>query len=263
MNLSVPPDGVHIVFLVEARAQEVAHVVVGAFAGFQHGTPTAAHAVLLIETERAGYVFLLDFGNPYTVVYLYTGATGYDNLSALTALGRNQYYTVGGLRTVEGRCGGTLQHGHVFNIVGVDVAGRCTTAPHGHTVDDEQRLVVLSRVDGRNGTDDDLRAGIGRTTASRYRDTGDFSLQGVDEVGRLSGGHFVGIQALHGEIQFFLLFADTHGRYDHLFQPLGGGALQRHIDNRLAVDLNRLCLHAYIAEREACIVVDFNRIFPV
>ena len=151
-----------VIFLEEAGAQEVAHVVVALLATLQVGAPAATATVLLVHAfhargEHALYLRHAHGGaelDACVAVHLHAAVAG-------AALGGDHDHAVGGLLAVEGACCCALKHAHVLDIVGVDVTQRSAVTAYCHAVDNHQRLVVLGVVDRRDGTYDHLGRRVG------------------------------------------------------------------------------------------------------
>ena len=118
---------------------------VGARGGCLTELTAVTHTVNLLDIIPHG---ILDVNGQRTIVF-------YTNLILLSFLCGDEDDTVRGTATIKGRGSRTFQHGHVFNIIGVD--GRDTIAQvittfsagtakvcivEGHTIDDVERLVV-------------------------------------------------------------------------------------------------------------------------
>ena len=150
----------------------------------------------------------------------------------VTALGGDDNGTVGGVATIE--CGSccTGEHGHRFNIFGVDVgngfsgtfrAERTVVAAtveveHWHTVNHVEGIARL--VDGFCTTHHHL----GSTTHARRRGvdgyTCNFTTKRVDEVGIFHCGDFIALNFLCIVAQCLAGALDTEGCNHHFFEHL-------------------------------------------
>ena len=152
-------------------------------------------------------------------------------------LGGDDHDTVGSTRTIEGRGGGALQHGHALDVFRVDVhhtvgerggrlghtVGARVTGIDGRvvvddTVDDEERLVVTAFGSRVTTTDDDRRTSARGTAGLRHVDARHLAREGVDDVGLLVAKELVGLDFGNRIAQGFTLLLDTEGRHDRLLQ---------------------------------------------
>ena len=96
----------------------------------------------------------------------------------------NHDYTVGTCRTIDGSCGGILQHFDGFDVGRIDEVGIGT---HLYAVYYIERVCLA--VDGGNTTDTDGGIGIGSTVLHGYYDTRGCTLQALCNVGRSAAQH--------------------------------------------------------------------------
>ena len=211
-----------VILLQDTCLEELLQVVVVGVVLAQVGAPAAAAHVLLVHSLGTRNEGGLDFGQAGRSVQFQRCRGGDGDFTVLAAaLGGNHDDTVGTFLTVECRSGSALQHRDVLNVIRVEVSKCRGSAADGHTVDNHQRLIALRVVHRRDGADDDLRRGVGRTAAGAYLQAGDFALQRVGEVGGAASGHRLLVKGLNSEVQFLFLLGLAHGGYHDLSQHLG------------------------------------------
>ena len=186
-------------------------------------------------------------------------------------LGGDDHDTVGSTRTVEGRGGGALQHGHALDVFGVDihhtvgerggrlghtvgarVAGIDGRVVVDDTVDDEERLVVTAFGSRVTTTDDDRRTSARGTAGLRHVDARHLAREGVDDVGLLVAKELLGLDFGDRIAQGFPLFLDTESRHDGLLQHFRIVG-QDDVDDGTSCDLYGLRLVADAGECEAAV----------
>ena len=161
---------------------------------------------------------------------------GHAGLAGDALLGGDQDDAVGGLGTVQGGSGSTLQDGDALDIVGVEVADTVTVvegshtaravgvtadvggAAHRHAVDDVERFVAA--VDRTETTDGDLRRSTHTGGRLGDRHTGGLTGQGGDHVGCAVAGDFFGGDHLFGIRQGLRRTGDAEGGDHGLFQDV-------------------------------------------
>ena len=137
--------------------------------------------------------------------------------------------TMRGTAAVECRGGGAFQHGHVFDVVGVD--GRDTIAQvksafrtgaaevgivERYTVDDIQRLVVAA--DFRITAQQHACTAAGTSCRVLHHQTGHFARQRVDDVGLFGLCQLLTLHLGEGIAQGLALTFHTKGSDHHLTQ---------------------------------------------
>ena len=173
----------------------------------------------------------------------------------LTALRGDDDDTVSGTRAIEGRSSGTLQHGHVLNVVRVHVGdtthgilmllSQTSGALEGHTVDDVQRLVVT--VD-RADTTDNHRVSLTRVTRRGVDlHTCHLTCQGRGNVSHLTFGQLGIVDGLCRIAKRLLFTTDTERGDNHLVQNL---VVRKHLDTHRTGGSHIDGLHAEIRDAQ-------------
>ncbi len=140
----------------------------------------------------------------------------------VAALGGDEDYACGCLRTVDGGGCGILQHSHALDVVAVDVVDVVDL----HAVHDDERAGVAHGGD----TAHVHRAcrGAGAAAAAAYHKAGDAALQGCGERGGLAGGKVGTLHGSHGAREVLLLDGAVTDDHDVVEDVGGAGHVYLH-----------------------------------
>ena len=226
-------QGVHQV--TQTAVFLVQEVLVGVGVAVGHGV--TGIQVLVVQHLVVHLIVLTGVGDDVvlgdqTGVHAPAAVELHRSVPALTLLGGDDHHAVGTAVTVNGRCGGVLQHGHGLDVLGVDV-GNGTIVRHAvHN--------VQGRVGGTDGTDTadaDGGSAAGRiTTGGGHLHTGGGTRQGAGHA----GGNllFDGFGSdLGGRTGKRTLGGRTIGDHDGLVQNVAV-ILQDNVQRGLSIDGN-------------------------
>ena len=175
----------------------------------------------------------------------------------------DHHHAVGGAAAVECRGGSSLQYRNALNVVGVDVLHEVAvvvalgtsgcfravvvTALDGHTVDDEERLVVARERVGT--TDKHLGTTAHAACTGGDLQSGDLSLQSVDRVAQSAAAE-VQVFAFHlgdSVAEGFLLSRHAEGSDDDVVER---GVVGFEIDGLVFLSLDGLGFQSKIGDAQ-------------
>ncbi len=173
-------------------------------------------------------------------------------LAAFAFLGGDDDHTVGCTATIDGCCGGVLEDGEALDVVGGNHgqgAQRTVGVVHGHSVDNDQRIV--GGVERSTAADADVGTGAGVTAVGCNYHTGACTYQQVVGVGGKSGLNFIGLD--YGHTTGGVLFLHCTVTYYHeVLENFGVGG-EVNGDVGAAVQGHFLCLATYVGHYEGSI----------
>ena len=159
----------------------------------------------------------------------------HNSLTTLSVLRRDENYTVGTLRTVDGCRGSILQHRDVFDVVRRKVAQLTTL----ETVDNDQWRVVTR--DRTATTNANQHFCVGRTVSRCDVHTGHLTSQGFRHVGDRNLHKVLSGDCSHRTRQVFLPAGTVTD--DHNVVQRVVFVFKNHVDGCLSLDIHFFCFH--------------------